>query len=190
MEEMIERIKLKFNAKDINRQKATLVFFSVEKKDLEACVLYMKEFEGYSNLTMISATDWIETGTFGLTYHLHNYKNRTDVGIKTYIDRKNPSMVSINTLWAGARVFERELKEMFGIDFPGCPRVDDPFALEGWDNLPPMRKDFDTVKYSEETYFPRPGRSTKDNVTQMEEKLYAVEAEVKKGIAKTVRKNK
>jgi NADH-quinone oxidoreductase subunit C len=187
MDEMIERVKLKFGAKDVRRQRNALVFFSVEKKDLESCVLYMKEFEGYGNLTMISAVDWIEKDLFGLTYHLHNYENRTDVGIRTFIDRKEPVMVSINNLWAGARVFERELKEMFGIDFPGCPRIDEPFALEGWDSLPPMRRDFDTKKYSQETFFPRPGRHTTDNVAQMEKKLYAVEAEVKKRIAKTVR---
>ncbi|WP_416208189.1 NADH-quinone oxidoreductase subunit C [Halomonas sp.] len=34
---------------------------------------------------------------------------------------------------------QRELKEMFGIDFPGSPRVDEPFVLESWDDIPPMR---------------------------------------------------
>ncbi|MBU4485304.1 MAG: NADH-quinone oxidoreductase subunit C [Candidatus Delongbacteria bacterium] len=188
MKEMIDRIKQKFNAKDINQQKATLVFFTVEKKDLEGCVLYMKEFEGYGNLTMITAIDWIEKNQFQLTYHLHNYTNRTDVSIRTYIEREKPSMVSIHNLWAGARVFQREIKELFGIDFPGCPRVNDNFVLEGWDNIPPMRRDFDTKKYSEETYFPRPGRYKKDNVQFMEENLYPVEAEVKKSIADTVKK--
>ena len=65
-----------------------------------------------------------------------------------------------------------EIKEMYGIDFPGSPRVDDSFLLEGWDDIPPMRRDFDTVKYSEETYFPREGRTTNDPGTYMKEKLY------------------
>ena len=68
--------------------------------------------------------------------------------------------------------------------------IDDGFVLEGWDNIPPMRKDFDTKKYVEETYYPRDGRTTKDPSEHMEEKLYPVEAEVKKSIASTVRKNK
>lgn len=186
MKEMIERIKSKFNAKDIKMQKDTLVFLTIEKKDMEGCILYLKEFEGYGNLTLMTAVDWIEKDQFELVYHLHNNSNRTDVSIKIFIERKDPSMVSINTLWAGAKVYEREIREMFGIDFPNCPRVNEPFALDGWTEIPPMRKDFDTRKYSEETYFPRPGRYTKDNVKQMEDKLYAVEAEVKKSIAETV----
>ena len=188
MKELIERLKSKFSAKNIKEQRKNFVFITVEKKDLEGCVLYLKEFEGYGHLTLLSALDWIEKDQFELVYHIHNYSNKTDVSVKTFIERKNPSMVSINTLWAGARVYEREIKELFGIDFPGCPRVNDSFALEGWQEIPPMRKDFDTKKYSEETYFPRPGRYTKDNVAQMEEQLYPVEAEVKNGIAKTVRK--
>jgi NADH-quinone oxidoreductase subunit C len=190
MKDLINRLILKFNARDVKRQRDSHVFITVEKKDIEGCVLYLKEFEGYGHLSLMSAVDWIEKGKFELVYHLHNYSDKTDVSVKTFIDRKDPSMVSINNLWAGARVYEREIREMFGINFPGCPRVEEPFALEGWKGIPPMRKEFDTKKYSEETYFPRPGRYTKDNVAHMEEKMYSVEAEVKKAVAKTVRKNK
>jgi NADH-quinone oxidoreductase subunit C len=61
---------------------------------------------------------------------------------------------------------------MFGIDFPGSPRVDESFVLEGWDEIPPMRREFDTREYSERTYFPRPGRSTAETKAHMKEKLY------------------
>jgi NADH-quinone oxidoreductase subunit C len=190
MNDLIERIISKFGARNIHTNKTGHVFLTVDKKDIEGCVLYLKEFEGYGHLTLMSAVDWIEKDQFELVYHLHNFSDKTDLSVKTFIGRKEPSMVSINKLWAGAKVYEREIREMFGIDFPGCPRVNEPFALEGWRGIPPMRKEFDTKKYSEETYFPRPGRYTKDNIAHMEEKLYPVEAEVKKGIAQTVRKNK
>jgi NADH-quinone oxidoreductase subunit C len=49
--------------------------------------------------------------------------------------------------------------------------------LEGWDDIPPMRREFDTKKYSEETYFPRPGRETKDPAEHMKKKLYPDEEE-------------
>jgi NADH-quinone oxidoreductase subunit C len=35
-----------------------------------------------------------------------------------------------------------------------------------------MRREFDTKKYSEETYFPRPGRKTNDPAEHMKKKLY------------------
>jgi NADH-quinone oxidoreductase subunit C len=35
-----------------------------------------------------------------------------------------------------------------------------------------MRRDFDTLDYSEKTYFPRPGRTTHDPREHMKEQLY------------------
>lgn len=189
MKDMIKILGLKFNVKDINEHKANQVFFTAEKKDLESVVLYLKEYEKYDHLTMISCVDYIEDNKFQLTYLLRNYDKNSDACIRVLIDRENPSMTSINELWAGARVYERELKEMFGIDFPGCPRVDDAFVLEGWDTIPPMRKDFDTKKYSEETFFPREGRSKVDPTEHMAQKMYPVEEEVKKSITKEFREN-
>jgi NADH-quinone oxidoreductase subunit C len=61
---------------------------------------------------------------------------------------------------------------MFGIDFPGSPRVDEPFILESWDDIPPMRREFDTRAYSEARYFPRPGREKIVPREYMREQLY------------------
>ena len=61
---------------------------------------------------------------------------------------------------------------MYGIDFPESPGVNDSFILEGWDDIPPYRRDFDTMKYAEETFFPREGRTTNDPTEYMKKKLY------------------
>jgi NADH-quinone oxidoreductase subunit C len=94
------------------------------------------------------------------------------MGIRVMVDREEAEMVSIHHLWAGAATYQRELFEMFGISFPGSPRMKEPFILEGWKEMPPYRRDFDTLKYSEKTYFPRPGRSTNDTAKYMKEKMY------------------
>jgi len=81
-------------------------------------------------------------------------------------------MDSIHHLWAQAATYQREMKEMYGVHFPGSPRIDDEFALEGWKDIPPMRRDFDTLAYSERTFFPRPGRETHDPVEYMKQNMY------------------
>jgi NADH-quinone oxidoreductase subunit C len=88
------------------------------------------------------------------------------------ISRKEPEMITLHHLWKQVSAYERELKEMFGIRFPGSPRQHESFVLEGWQEIPPMRRDFDTLKYSIETFFPRPGRQTHDPKTYMRNKLY------------------
>jgi hypothetical protein len=41
-----------------------------------------------------------------------------------------------------------------------------------------MRREFDTKKYSEETFFARPGRSTNDPEDTMRKKLYPGRADL------------
>lgn len=172
MESLINKLKESFDLSDIQHRKPGQAFITVAKPGLVALVNYLKSLEGFKNLILITAVDWMEEGKFQLTYMLNNPETKQDLGVRTFISRDGESMESIHELWGHADTFQREMKEMFGIDFPGSPRVDEPFLLEGWDNIPPMRRDFDTKKYSEETYFPRPGRKTHDPAEYMKQKLY------------------
>ena len=149
-----------------------LAFLDVEKDALVALLTRLRDEGGFTHLVLLTAVDWIEKGEFRLTYLIHNPEARIDLGLRVNLDRDLPAMRSIHHLWPTAATYQRELKEMFGIDFPGSPRQDQPLILEGWEGPPPYRRDFDTLRYAEETYFPRPGRSTVDPETHMRERLY------------------
>ncbi len=190
MNEILSQLQERFTITAEHRQRDNLLFVTVPKKEAVEVVTYLRDYLGYRHLVMISAVDYIERNVFQLTYLLHSYRTHTDVGVRVELERDHPVMDSIHHLWAAAQVYQRELKEMFGIDFPGSPRVDEPMILEGWDNIPPMRKDFDTKKYAEETYFPRPGRFSLDPKQEMEKKLYPLETEVKYEIIRIVRDNR
>jgi NADH-quinone oxidoreductase subunit C len=95
-----------------------------------------------------------------------------DIAVRTLISRDQATMTSAHHLWKQIATYQRELKEMYGIDFPGSPRVDESFILEGWDEIPPMRRDFDTKQYSENTFFPRPKQKGEDPREHMKQKLY------------------
>jgi NADH-quinone oxidoreductase subunit C len=172
MKEIIEHLKERFPIYEITETSAHMTFISVETARLVPMITSLKTNHGFSILVILSAVDWIEDCKFQLTYIINNPETKSDLGIRVYISREEATMDSIHSLWVHASTFQREIKEMFGIDFPGSPRVDEPFLLEGWDQMPPMRRDFDTKKYSEETYFPRPGRTTNDPAEYMKQKLY------------------
>jgi len=165
-------IQAKFKITEIEEQRKDLSFITILKEQAISLITYLRDIKEYKHLVLLTAVDWIEDNHFQLTYLLNNPEKKSDIGVKVLIDRENPEMESIHHLWKQAKTYQRELKEMFGINFPGSPKVDEPFILEGWTDIPPYRKDFDTKKYSEETYFPRPGRSTNDPATYMKQKLY------------------
>jgi NADH-quinone oxidoreductase subunit C len=172
MQKLYDDLKEKFEVSDLKEQRQDLHFMTVEKKHLIPLLTYLRDLQNYTSLIFLQSVDHIEMGIFQLTYMLHNYVENQSLGIRVMLSREAAVMDSIHHLWEHAETFQRELKELFGIDFPGSPGLDDGFVLEGWDNIPPMRKDFDTVKYSQETFFPRPGRSTEDPAEYMKKKLY------------------
>ena len=172
MDNIIQRLQGTFGVTAVKKQRDNLYFVTLEKDQAIPAVTHLRDVEGFSHLVMITVTDWMEKGVFELSYILHHHGLHADIAICTNIERENASMHSAHHLWEQAWTYQRELKEMYGIDFPGSPRVDESFLLEGWDNVPPMRREFDTLKYSKETYFPRPGRQTHDPATYMKQKLY------------------
>ncbi len=172
MENLIHNLEQRFHITDVFKQNENMQYVTCSRGLTISLITHLRDIEGFSHFVLLTAVDWIENNQFQLTYILNNPEKRIDIGVRTFIGRDKATMDSAHHLWEHVATYQRELKEMFGIDFPGSPRVDEPFILEGWDNIPPYRRDFDTKKYAEETYFPRPGRSTNDPAGYMKSKLY------------------
>jgi len=172
MKDLVKKLKKQFKLTKVVYQKPDQTYLTVSKEQAVAFINHLRDFEGFTHLVILTAVDWIEDNIFQLTYLLNNPEKKIDLGVRVMIDRETATMTSIHHLWETAATYQRELKEMFGIDFPGSPRVDEEFILEGWQDIPPYRRDFDTKKYSEKTYFPRPGRETNDPAEYMKKKLF------------------
>ena len=110
---------------------------------------------GFEHLSAISVTDWPEEGKFELTYHLWSYSEKILMTIKTKIARVNPVIDSVVPVWNGsAQIHEREMHELFGVEFEGNEDLA-PLFLEDWDGPPPFRKDFNWRDYVKEKYYDR-----------------------------------
>ena len=129
MEHIINRLKQKIEIESIINQRADLYFITIKEEHLELVLSYLKQQENFTHLAFLQAVDFIEDNKFQLTYMLYNYDIKVNLGIKVFIDRDKSEMVSIHKLWAHAWQYQRELKEMFGINFPGSPKVDESFVL-------------------------------------------------------------
>jgi len=137
----LEKLSLELVQKNDYLYKVT-----VPIEQLESLLLrFLNEF-GYITLDSINCRDDLEDGFFTITYCLETQNRDHIIMIQTSINRENASLPTMYTIWPQAEIMEREMHEMFGVDFPGHPTLID-FALEYWDNIPPMRRDFDTLKY-------------------------------------------
>ena len=172
MQALISQLQSQFQLGDWTQQRPNLAFVTVQREQLRPLLLHLRDTEGFTHLVLLTAVDWIEDDRFQLTYLLGDRANARDLGVRLLLPRERASMDSIHDLWPTAATYQRELREMFGIDFPDSPGVNEDFILEGWADLPPYRRDFDTLKYSRQTYTERPGRETHDPAEYMKQQLY------------------
>ena len=172
MQTLISQLQTRFQLSEFILQRDNLAFVTVTREQLRPLLLHLRDKEGFTHLVLLTAVDWIEEAVFQLTYLVGNRIAGHDIGVRLMLPRDAASMNSIHDLWPTAATYQRELREMFGIDFPESPRVDEEFILEGWNDIPPYRRDFDTLQYARETYPERPGRETNDPAEYMKKKLY------------------
>lgn len=123
------------------------VAYEIEQKDM-LNILSSFKLNGWKQLSYLSAVDWPDEVKFEMVYVLFNWDQPVYVQLRTKIDRNEPVMPSIISIFPGAKYYEREAHEFFGIAFPGNPDYEKPLILERWDDIPPLRKDFDPSAYS------------------------------------------
>lgn len=172
LENIISELEKQFQLEAVDHNGSELVFLTIDRDRAVMAIDLLKWKFGYKHFVLLTAVDFLEEGKFQLTYILNNPDTKTDIGIRVRIERENANMESAHHLWPTVATYQRELKEMFGIDFPGSPRFNDPFILEGWEGTPPYRRDFDTKAFAASFYHQREGRTTNDPATYMKEKLY------------------
>ncbi len=128
----------RFGLQAEKRKRGTWV--EARSDDLLDVCRYAKE-NGFEHLSMVSVTDLIIDGCFELLYFLWSYKSKTRLVIRARIPREGPIIKSVSGLWKEAQIHERELHELFGVEFEGNPDLSALF-LEGWKGEPPFRKNF------------------------------------------------
>jgi NADH-quinone oxidoreductase subunit C len=133
-------------------QRERRIWVTVDKASLVALCSFVKGL-GFEHLSAISVTDWPQEGVFELTYHLWSYSQKILLTVKTKLDRANPSVDSVISVWGeNAQIHERELHELFGVNFEGNEDLT-PLFLEEWEGPPPFRKDFDWREYTRQQHY-------------------------------------
>ncbi len=125
-------------------------YIESDKNEADVIIKKLKE-NGFNHFVMLSCIDWIDENIFELVYHLWSYKYREHVMVSVKLSREKPSMKSMSDIFPQIETYEREIYEMYGINFNGNTRLKS-FLLDGWHDIPPMRKDFDSKKFTEEVF--------------------------------------
>jgi len=78
---------------------------------------------------------------FTVVYHLLSYERNTDLRLKVALLGESPSLPSVTSVYPSANWYEREVWDLFGIEFTGHPHMRR-ILLPPWWTGHPLRKEY------------------------------------------------
>jgi NADH-quinone oxidoreductase subunit C len=147
----LEQLLDQFEGARVKRRNARRIRVDVASDALPGLLELLQGHASYVHLSAISCIDWIEAQQFELVYHVWSYETHTLVSAHTRIAREPGVYLSVYDLYKPAAFFERDIHEMYGVYFEGSPDMEK-FILTEWDGPPPMRKDFDSEAFVNQTF--------------------------------------
>jgi NADH-quinone oxidoreductase subunit C len=169
---------------EIEKKAERLFKIRIDQNELLRTINFIGSSSNFMTLSQITCADWIEDEVFTLNYILTTEQRDKNLMIALDIPREQSKLPTILHLFPQAEVMERDLHEMYGIDFIGNATLYD-FALENWEEIPPLRREFDTLAYVNEQFEFRAGREDNKDVKAETKRR---RAEAKKLKAKKVAK--
>lgn len=115
----------------------------IETRDLVPFVQQLRHDASlqFDYLFCLTCVDW--KTHLGMVYHLTSTVFRHSIVIKSKLDINKPEIETVSHIWKTAEFHEREVYEMFGVDFINHPDLRLLILPDGWEGKNPMRKDFE-----------------------------------------------
>ncbi len=118
---------------------------------------FLKEQQGFDLLVDITCVDYLNyrdaIDRFGLVYLLANTATNERLNVRCFVNEPELNVQSVTPLWEGANWLEREVWDMFGIQFAGHPDHRRILMPEEF-TAHPLRKDYPLRGRGERHNFP------------------------------------
>ena len=95
----------------------------------------------FDYLFCLTCIDW--KTHLSMVYHLSSISHRHSIVIKSNLDNINPEIETVSHIWRTAEFHEREVYEMYGVNFLHHPDLRLLILPDDWEGKNPMRKDFE-----------------------------------------------
>jgi NADH-quinone oxidoreductase subunit C len=125
-----------------SRDLHTTFYVSRDHVEATARVLRDRPELGFACLVELTAVDfWPREPRFELVYILVSFANRQRLRMKVRLHGDQAQVATVSGVWPAANWLEREVWDMFGIEFAGHPNPRRLLMPEDWEGFP-LRKDY------------------------------------------------
>ncbi|MEO6539967.1 MAG: NADH-quinone oxidoreductase subunit C [Ferruginibacter sp.] len=116
---------------------------SMDAKDWLPLAQHLRHDESlqFDYLFCLTCIDW--KTHLSMVYHLSSTIFRHNIVIRSVLNNDTPEIESVSQIWKTADFHEREVYEMFGVDFLNHPDLRLLILPDGWEGRNPMRKNFE-----------------------------------------------
>lgn len=137
MHELLEKIKKELGdtVLDVKEFTSSRVVFEIPLEKLRETVKLVFEKYGF-RIAMISTLD--QGFYFELLYHL--VRKNTILSLKIIVPKESPKVPSVTDIIPGANWVEREVRDLFGIEFENHPEPLRVVLPPDWKAEPPLKK--------------------------------------------------
>jgi NADH-quinone oxidoreductase subunit C len=112
----------------------------VEEWKALANTLKKQQELAFDYLFCLTCVDWKSHLT--MVYHMTSTTHRHHLVIKIKTDRTSPEVPTVSDIWRTADFHEREVFELFGVNFTGHPDLRKLILPDDWEGFP-LRKDYE-----------------------------------------------
>lgn len=141
---VLEALKERFQEKikEISAQHGDETLVIAPDSLLEIVTFLKDKPYEYNLLLDLTCVDFIgQDPRFEMVYHLFSLPKNHRLRIKARLSEKDLSVDSLTSLWRNANWLEREVYDMFGVQFKGHPDLRRIFMYDGFEGYP-LRKDY------------------------------------------------
>ena len=119
----------------------------VQPARIAAVCEFLKVRRNYRYLSDVTAVDWFPSEPrFEVVYHLYCHDRKQRLRLKSRISGERPEIASVVPVWGSANWYEREVFDLFGIQFNGHPNLRRILMPDDWQGHP-LRKDYPVTGY-------------------------------------------
>ena len=116
---------------------------NVASNDLHSVALQLRQQQDlfFDFLFCLTCIDWKTHLT--MVYHFTSTRFRHNLVVRVKLDNNSPEVETISNIWQTANFHEREVYEMFGVNFINHPDLRLLILPDGWEGKRPMLKNFE-----------------------------------------------
>jgi len=118
-------------------------YFQIEPQSVVEAGRYLRDEPGvqFEVLSDLTAVDLPKENKIQIVYHLYSYSQRHAIVLKVDLPREEPHVSTVENVWKAANWFEREVFDLFGVNFEGHSDLRRILLPEDWVGHP-LLKDY------------------------------------------------